>query len=181
MHGWRSDQRFAWERGKKEEYLLKAKSVFFSFFFLLHHPSWVQGRGRLFMILCWYTMSMMFSNGWRRTGSTLLRHLFCKTGGMNGRECVKVTGGFPRRILVLIIWERAVALFFVSLKKLFCTYDRLKGTIRPPRLISPLVLKARILNLYYYYLKHRSFCSLMKLLLYQVKYIARSKATRKLF
>lgn len=116
MHGWRSDQRFAWEREKKEEYLLKDKSVFF---FLLHHPSWVQGLGRLFMIHCWYTMSMMFSNGWRRTESTLLRHLFCKTGGMNGREWVKVTGGFPRRILVLIIWERAVALFCVSFKQTF--------------------------------------------------------------
>lgn len=115
MHGWRSEQRFAWEKKKEEEYLLKDKRVFF----LLHHPSWVQGRGRLFMIHCWYTMSMMFSNGWRGTESTLLRHLFCKTGGMNGREWVKVTGGFPRRILVLIIWERAVALSFVFLKKTF--------------------------------------------------------------
>lgn len=115
MHGWRSDQRFAWEKKKKEEYLLKDQRVFS---FCIIRPG-VQGRGRLFMIHCWYTMSMMFSNGWRGTESTLLRHLFCKTGGMNGREWVKVTGGFPRRILVLIIWERAVALFFVSLKKTF--------------------------------------------------------------
>ncbi len=115
MHGWRSDQRFAWEKKKKEEYLLKGQRVFS---FCIIRPG-VQGRGRLFMIHCWYNMSMMFSNGWRGTESTLLRHLFCKTGGMNGREWVKVTGGFPRRILVLIIWERAVALFFVSLKKNF--------------------------------------------------------------
>lgn len=150
-----------------------------SVFFLLHHQSWVQGWGRLFMIHCWYTMSMMFSNGWRGTESTLLRHLFSKTGGMNGREWFKVTGGFPRRTLVLIIWERAVALFFF-LRKLFCTYDRLKRIIRPPRLISPLVLKGR------------DFESLLLLLtpllsvlswsfFLPTKYIARIKATRKLF
>lgn len=80
MHGWRSDQRFAWEREKKGKLpFLKDQRVF-----LLHHPSLVQGWGRLFMIHCWYTMSMMFSNGWRGTESTLLRHLFCKTGGMDG-------------------------------------------------------------------------------------------------
>lgn len=160
MHGWRSDQRFAWER-KKGSISIERQACFF----LLHHPSWVQGRGWLFMIHCWYTMSMIFSNGWRGTESTLLPHLFCKTGGMNGREWVKVTGGFPRRILVLIIWERAVALFFVFLKNPFCTYVRLKRTIRPPRLISPLVLKAQTLNLYYYYSKHLSFCNVMKLFL----------------
>lgn len=139
MHGWRSDQRFAWEREKNGRIPIERQACFS----LLHHPSWVQDWGRLFMIHCWYTMSTMFSNGWRGTESTLLRHLFCKTGGMNGREWVKVTGGFPRRILVLIIWERAVALFFVSLKKkkLFCTYNRLKRIIRPHRIISPHVLK----------------------------------------
>jgi len=174
MHGWRSDQRFAWERKKKGRIPIERQACFF----LLHHPSWVQGRGRLFMIHCWYTMSMMFSNGWRRTESTLLRHLFCKTGGMNGREWVKVTGGFPRRILVLIIWERAVALFFVSSKKLFCTYDRLKEIIRPPRLISPLVLKAQTLNLYYYYFKTPFFLYFDEAASLPIKYIARSKAIR---
>lgn len=68
------------------------------FFLCIIRPGSRTGAG-LFMIHCWYTMSMMFSNGWRGTESTLLRHLFCKTGGTNGREWVKVTGGFPRRAL----------------------------------------------------------------------------------
>lgn len=92
---------------KNEEYLVKDRRVF-----LLHHLSLVQGWGRLFMIHCWYTMSMMFSNGWRGTESTLRRHLFCKPGGMNGREWVRVTGGFPLRTLVLIIWESSCSFFF---------------------------------------------------------------------
>lgn len=96
----------------------KEKSPFFFFYmkdqrvFLLHHPSLVQGWGRLFMIHCWYTMSMMFSNGWRGTESTLLRHLFCKTGGMDGREWVRVTGGFTRRTPVLNIWKSSCSFFF---------------------------------------------------------------------
>lgn len=114
---------------KNEEYLVKDQRVF-----LLHHLSLVQGWGRLFMIHCWYTMSMMFSNGWRGTESTLRRHLFCKPGGMNGREWVRVTGGFPLRTLVLIIWESSWSLFFST--KLFCTYDRSKEIIRPLLLIS---------------------------------------------
>lgn len=128
MHGWRSDQRFAWEK--------KRKNLLFFVFFFFERPACfsfassvlVQGWGRLFMIRCWYTMSMMFSNGWRGTESTLLRHLFCKTGGMDGREWVRVTGGFTRRTLVLNIWKSSCSFFFFffSLKNFFCTYDRLK-------------------------------------------------------
>lgn len=69
---------------------------------------------------------------------------------MNGREWVKVTGGFPRRALVLIIWERAVALFFF-LKQTFLHIRPLEKNYSAYSTYFPSCLKAQTLNLYYYY------------------------------